>query len=325
MALRIVIFSRRTAPLIQQKVRCFSTAADDEEFRVLNLRPHKGRQFAERRKIKKPETLPPRFRQMSPEQDWGAVWPGPRTFHPATVPLPVRQGFTEGGKAPPGKFANAELMKIPNFLHLTPPVVRRQCEALKRFCTQWPRGLENEEKIERNFPLRVISTDYCLSSPSIRMPLARIVSLKLKLATLKLDEHARDKFLRLVKERYNPDTDELTIVTDRCPLRKQNYDYALYLLTALCHESRSVEVWEQAKSVADMEFYDWTRNRSAETSREIVNWNGGDAKPPQKYVTAVERLMNEGENSQNLQQYRNAVLELLNLKSSPSSETPEVK
>jgi len=32
----------------------------------------------------------------------------------------------------PGKYANAELMKIPNFLHLTPAHVRKHCEALKR-------------------------------------------------------------------------------------------------------------------------------------------------------------------------------------------------
>jgi hypothetical protein len=29
----------------------------------------------------------------------------------------------------------------------------------------------------------------------------------------------------------------LTLMTDRCPLRQQNLDYALYLLTALFHES----------------------------------------------------------------------------------------
>ena len=53
----------------------------------------------------------------------------------------------------------------------------------------------------------------------------------MQLATLNLDKHARDKFLRLVGERYNAETDELMIVTDRCPLKKQNYDYAIYLLT----------------------------------------------------------------------------------------------
>lgn len=65
---------------------------------------------------------------MATDQNWGAVWPGPRTFHPATVPLPVRQGWTPKNKPPPSKYANAELMKIPNFLHLTPPVIKRQCK-----------------------------------------------------------------------------------------------------------------------------------------------------------------------------------------------------
>ncbi|CAB0005652.1 unnamed protein product [Nesidiocoris tenuis] len=54
---------------------------------------------------------------------------------------------------------------------------------------------------------------------------------------LKLDQHAKDKFLRLVGERYDEKTDTVTIVTDKCPRRKQNYDYAIYLLTALYHES----------------------------------------------------------------------------------------
>lgn len=173
---------------------------------------------------------------MPVDQDWGSVWPGPRTFHPATVPLPIRQGYVDKG-APPGKYGNAEIMKIPNFLHLTPPVIKRQCEALKRFCTPWPKGLDTDSKCEDNFPVEVASSNYCYSSPSIRDPMARIVTLKVKLSRLPLDEHARDKFLRLVGDRYNESTDTLTIVTDRCPLRQQNYDYAMYLLTAVFHES----------------------------------------------------------------------------------------
>lgn len=85
---------------------------------------------------------------MSVDQDWGSVWPGPRSFHPATVPLPLHQGLVKKG-APPSKFANAELMKIPNFLHLTPPIIKRQCEALKKFCTAWPKELDSDEKCER--------------------------------------------------------------------------------------------------------------------------------------------------------------------------------
>lgn len=173
---------------------------------------------------------------MPMDQDWGSVWPGPRSFHPATVPLPLHQGFVKKG-APPNKYGNLELMKIPNFLHLTPPVIKRQCEALKQFCTKWPEALDTDEKCTKHFPLEVSTSDYCHSSPTIRDPLSRIVTLKIKLSSLSLDTHAKDKFLRLVEERYDETTDTVTIVTDRCPTRKQNYDYAMYLLTALYHES----------------------------------------------------------------------------------------
>lgn len=124
--------------------------------------------------------LLPRFKKMSVKQDWGNVWPGPRSFHPAVVPIPLRQGYVEpGAKRPsPNKFANAELMKIPNFLHLTPPVIKRQCEALKKFCTPWPEGLETDEKCDRHFPIEYMSSDYCHGLPTIRNPLSRIITLR---------------------------------------------------------------------------------------------------------------------------------------------------
>jgi len=68
---------------------------------------------------------------MPVDQDWPSVWPTAKTFHPASVPLPLHQGYVPNHLAPPGKFANAELMKIANFLHLTPPAIKRHCEALK--------------------------------------------------------------------------------------------------------------------------------------------------------------------------------------------------
>lgn len=78
---------------------------------------------------------------MKPDQDWMSVWPAQRTFHPAVVPLPIRQGFAHlKGQVTPQKYANVELMKIPNFLHLTPPVIKMQCQMLKPFCTKWPEG-----------------------------------------------------------------------------------------------------------------------------------------------------------------------------------------
>lgn len=122
-----------------------------------------------------------RSKKMSVKQKWGNVWPGPRSFHPSTVPLPLRQGYLEdqdNKRPPPDKFANAELMKIPNFLHLTPPVIKQQCAAIKKYCTQWPDGLETDEKCDKHFPIEYISTDYCHGLPTIRNPLSRIIAIR---------------------------------------------------------------------------------------------------------------------------------------------------
>ena len=79
---------------------------------------------------------------MKPTQDWGSVWPAQRTFQPSAVPLPIRQGFVQlKNQVTPAKYANPELMKVPNFLHLTPPIIRKQCQKLKTFCTPWPKGM----------------------------------------------------------------------------------------------------------------------------------------------------------------------------------------
>ncbi|KAJ8970214.1 hypothetical protein NQ314_001361 [Rhamnusium bicolor] len=252
-----------------------------DEFRVLNLKHVKG-QVQQKRQPKKFEILPPRTDQMPVDQDWGSVWPGPRSFHPATVPLPVRQGYVKKG-APPDKYGNAELMKIPNFLHLTPPVIKRQCEALKKFCTPWPKALDTDEKI---------------------------------LTPLQLNARAKDKFLRLVGDRYNEETDTVTIVTDRCPLKKQNYDYAMYLITALYHESWNVEPWEETKSEADMEYYDWNKNVSKASVEAIFGKSSEDIPNINVYSDAVSSLMNEGESEYTVSRYGHAVRLLLNLPTS---------
>ena len=44
--------------------------------------------------------------------------------------------------------------------------------------------------------------------------------------------------------RFNDETGEITLTTDRCPCRGQNKDYCKYLLTALFHEGWSMEDWE---------------------------------------------------------------------------------
>lgn len=71
-----------------------------------------------------------------------------------------------------------ELMKIPSFFHLPPTTIKAQCEALKRFCTPFPAELDSEEKCEKHFPVKVITHDYLHSAPTIRDPLARIVTIQ---------------------------------------------------------------------------------------------------------------------------------------------------
>ena len=34
-------------------------------------------------------------------------------------------------------------MKVPNFLHLTPPTIQKHCEELKKFCTEFPPGTKS--------------------------------------------------------------------------------------------------------------------------------------------------------------------------------------
>lgn len=64
------------------------------------------------------------------------------------------------------------------------------------------------------------------------------VFFKFKLSTLPLDDHAREKIIRLLgSERYDRATDLVTIVADRCPSRQQNIDYVTFLLTALFNEA----------------------------------------------------------------------------------------
>ncbi|XP_063545369.1 small ribosomal subunit protein mS35 [Cydia strobilella] len=315
--------------------RSSSTAADvtlkkdeeEEEFRVLDIMRKTHRQ--QRKVARRADVQPDRGDRMATDQNWGNVWPGPKTFHPSSVPLPLRQGYVPKGMAPPGKKANAELMKIPNFLHLTPPVIKAQCEAIKSFCTEWPKQLNYEEAIEKHYPQELITSDYCHASPSIRNPLARIVTLRIKVSSLNLDKHARDKFLRLVGDRYDDKTDLVTITADRCPLRKQNLDYVNYLLTALYHESWNFEDWEKTKTESDMEYYDFNLNKS---KKNLINWhlrsnneevnlsdddynNFDVSKIPNGpgYVEALSNLMNEGESDATLKQYGSSVRKLLGL------------
>lgn len=262
---------------------------------------------------------------MQPDQDWTSVYPAAAPFRANAVPLPVRMGYPVKRGVPPQKKGNLELIKIPNFLHLTPAAIKKHCEALKPFCTEWPSALDSDGKCDEHFPIKIESTDYVSAGPSVRNPSARIVHLKVKLSSLNLDDHARKKMLKLVGERYCKDSDILTIKTESCPLRQQNYEYAMYLLTVLYHESWKIEPWEAEKTTADMEEYIWEDSPSQKNIldtllRMKVAGEGEDTevkqqllgrKEVQDYKDSVVRLKNEGANESSMLQYKEAVRKVL--------------
>ncbi|XP_077425626.1 small ribosomal subunit protein mS35 [Vanacampus margaritifer] len=271
------------------------------------------------------EEGPPRTEKMAEDQDWTAVYSAPAPFRATSVPLPVRMGYPVKGGVPPEKKGNLELIKVPNFLHLTPAAIRKHCEALKPFCSEWPSALDTDAKCERHFPIQVESSDYMSAGLSVRNPAARVVHLRVKLSSLNLDDHARKKMLKLVGERYCKHTDVLTITTDSCPLRQQNYDYAMYLLTVLYHESWKTEAWEAEETVADMEEYLWEGSSSQknvlDTLLPLRQAADGEEERQrllgrsemQEYKDSVSRLKNQGDSESAVLQYKEAVKKVLKI------------
>ncbi|XP_033183377.1 mitochondrial ribosomal protein S35 [Bombus vancouverensis nearcticus] len=312
-------------PLKIMKLSLSSSASidDDIEFRVLQLLPSEKK--VTNKKLQRNvivDLVIKKRSEMSANQDWQTIWPAARTFHPDIVPFPLQQGYKNTKGIHPNKYGNAELMKIPNFLHLTPPVIKKHCEALKKFCTRWPEELETNEACVKYFPVEIITSDYCYSSPTIREPLARIVNLRVRLSSLHLNTHAKDKILRLLGDRYNPNTDMITITADRCPSRKQNLDYVKYLLTALFHVSWRFEPWETEKSEVDMEYYDWDKSKSRKSLTSMYSWPNMPTDSNYEYIPhvteykiAVSDLINKGEDQFSINKYRQAVKNVLNLKS----------
>ena len=148
-----------------------------------------------------------RYNRMSIDQDWTSVWPTQSVFKQSVVPLPVRQGFiknpseNDGLGLPPEKYGNTELMKIPNFLHLTPPHIQKQCKALKRFCTEWPKELRftqpDDRELSKHFPVEITTSNYIYDGPSLRDDRARKVKLEFAVDALKLGRRARNKLIHL--------------------------------------------------------------------------------------------------------------------------------
>ncbi|VDN97389.1 unnamed protein product [Rodentolepis nana] len=219
--------------------------------------------------------------------DWSNVWPCENFFSPYIFPAPIRQGHSknlvENGGLPPAKYANAELLKIQNFLHLTPSHIEQHCQALKKFLTKWPSGLKTDADINRHYPLEVITQSFTNSAPSIHDTRARRVTIRVQLKSLGLDERAKLKLLRLAKvygfergmAQYYSSEDVLELSSDRCPVSNQNYDYLNYVLTVLTMESKKHEAWEDGETGSYLDFK-WERSQQR---KRVLDLFAGETDP----------------------------------------------
>ncbi|KAL5107117.1 28S ribosomal protein S35 mitochondrial [Taenia crassiceps] len=223
--------------------------------------------------------------QQIQDDDWSTVWPCENFFSPYAFPVPIRQGHSknlvENGGLSPAKYANAELLKIPNFLHLTPRHIEKHCKALQKFTTKWPSGLCTDEDVDRHYPVEVVTHSFTNSAPSIRDKRARRVTIRVPLKCLGLDERGRLKLLRLAKgygfergmAQFYSDEDILELTSDRCPASHQNYDYLIYVLTVLTMESKKHEPWEDEETGSYLDFK-WERSKQRERISSLLGLQG---------------------------------------------------
>lgn len=261
-----------------------------------------------------------RHNRMSIDQDWTNAWPTSSTFKQNAVPLPIRQGVVqsncENAGLPPTKYGNAELMKIPNFLHLTPPHIHKHCQAIMKFCTPWPKELELNDNQLNHFPLKTTTSTYIYDGPSIRDDRARVVTLEVNIRDLKLSERSRKKFIKLCEHRYNEKSHILTLVADRCPYRRQNEEYANYLLTTLYYEAKNFESWEEEATEEDV--YEWSQSKSKQNLFKVLD--GGSAPDSEEeYSYRINELRNEGKGT--LEAYKRTVMKVLGMKKSGEHAT----
>ncbi|XP_003383405.1 PREDICTED: 28S ribosomal protein S35, mitochondrial-like [Amphimedon queenslandica] len=223
--------------------RSYATGASTNRGPVRGFR--KGTRTHNKKDDKKPRFFEPliSYNKMKPHKfnegvEWSSVCQTARPFDPYLIPLSLRMGRPPKGEVPPPVEGNHELLKIPNFFHLTPPAIEKHCVALKELCTDWPRELPR-------LPITVSSINKLSASSDIRDESSRIVKLRFKVSDLKLPERARTKLIKLADHRYNKKNDIVTIIGDRCPIRKQNREYVEYIMKVLMIESMKEEEWEK--------------------------------------------------------------------------------
>lgn len=170
------------------------------------------------------------------------------------------------------------------------------------------------------FPMITTRSSYMYSGPSIRDPRARVASIKVRLQDLHLDAHGEDKLLRLVGDRYDKESNTLTITADRCPLHSQNLQYCSYLLTVIRAEAEITEPWEHEQDPTDVAHfvYSGSNSEAAVEALKAQRTLAGEAAPTEddteRYKAAVTALLEQDENEASVLEYGESVLALLGLK-----------
>ncbi|KAI3389565.1 hypothetical protein SNEBB_009855 [Seison nebaliae] len=295
---------------------------NNEEFTTLDVKRSSGQ--GRKRIVFTREAVPPdrslSLQLINRKMDWTDVWPSAAAFKQSLIPFPIRMGYVEkkneNNGVPPSKYGNKELMKIQNFLHLTPQHIKKHCDVLKKFCVPFPEELKGVNVQNSLFPLRIQTTNYVFGSTVIREPKSRIVSIKFPLKSLNLPEENEHKFLRLIgfhcgggggigQERtqivddhtpktrmsQSPNYKELEklqmkivngekwilLISSRCPRRQQNQEYLLYLLAATYHESLKKESWEESEfERADWHQFIWEKSPSKDTFEKVLKKRLGE-------------------------------------------------
>lgn len=134
-----------------------------------------------------------------------------------------------------------------------------------------------------------------------------------------------------LKNRYNRHTDMVTLETDRCPSRKQNYDFLIYAMQVLFSEARKTESWETTERTAeDYATFQFELSRSYQIVSDLLRRmrlqrGGADTQDAgqlmqspevKEYRSALSNLHDHGESSDNLTAYKRSVLQLLALEGS---------
>ena len=165
---------------------------------------------------------------------------------------------------------------------------------------------------------------YLYSGPSIRDIRTRIVTVKFQIEDFDLTDHGRDKLLRLLDNRFDPETNTVTLTVDRCPLYAQNLDYAHYLMTVLRAEAEKVDPWEHEKSRQDHSEFVFEgssseaavqklQSRLQEVKEQGEDVKELDAKSIENYRFSLNTLLNDREDDASLFEYSKSVLGMLGI------------